>query len=394
MSVEPAGSAGRVHDVVVVGAGPAGSMTALSSASRGASVLLVDRARFPRPKVCGCCVNPRALEALRRAGLGGLVDDLGAIPLDRITIGHKGVQATIRQPLGVVVSRDALDLALIRAAQDRGVSFQPETTAALLPAATATTDQRSLRLVDRDGPRIVAARFVVSATGLVDSLREAETAGRSSSAVHSRIGAGAIAPRVPDGYVPGRIYMACGTDGYVGLVVLEDGRLDVAAALRPAAVRRSGGIGPLVRDILKSSSFPDVPDVADLAWRGTPALSRSAVAIADRRVFRVGDSAGYVEPFTGEGIAWALSGGARLAEILAESPGARPEAVERRWADAYRGEVTRTQGPCRSARWVLRTPWLLGSIARVLAVWPGLAVPFVRSIHQVRRSRPTPIPEG
>ncbi len=59
------------HDVVVVGAGPAGALAARQAALSGLSVLLVDRAEFPRKKVCGCCLHPRGALALRRAGLEG-----------------------------------------------------------------------------------------------------------------------------------------------------------------------------------------------------------------------------------------------------------------------------------------------------------------------------------
>ncbi|HEY7428386.1 MAG TPA: FAD-dependent oxidoreductase, partial [Gemmataceae bacterium] len=60
----------RTWDVVVVGAGPAGAMAAHELARRGCAVLLVDRAAFPRWKVCGCCLNGHALVTLQAAGLG------------------------------------------------------------------------------------------------------------------------------------------------------------------------------------------------------------------------------------------------------------------------------------------------------------------------------------
>ena len=58
------------YDVVVIGAGPAGSVAAYRAATLGASVLLVDKASFPRVKVCGCCINARALAVFDRLGLG------------------------------------------------------------------------------------------------------------------------------------------------------------------------------------------------------------------------------------------------------------------------------------------------------------------------------------
>lgn len=73
-------------DAVVVGAGPAGSVTARELARRGRRVLLVDKATFPRAKVCGCCLNRASLAALDAVGLGDLPARLGAVPLDRVKL--------------------------------------------------------------------------------------------------------------------------------------------------------------------------------------------------------------------------------------------------------------------------------------------------------------------
>jgi flavin-dependent dehydrogenase len=386
-----AGARPAVHDVAVVGAGPAGSIAALELARGGASVLLLDRAAFPRHKVCGGCVNPRALDVLRNAGQGGIVTRLGAVPLTTFTLGCGGRRATIRQPLGVAVSREALDAALVEAAVANGARFEPATTASLLPATTAGI--RELRLLREGMARIVRARFVVSATGLADSLRDGS--GISSQpaerprrlAAGSKLGAGTIAPEVPEGYSPGQVFMACARDGYVGLVVLEDGRLNIAAALRPEAVRREGGIGPLAERVLAEARFPAVPGLGQLPWKGTPQLTRSPAVLAASRVFRVGDAAGYVEPFTGEGIAWALAGGFRLARLLGSSMDADGPSLERAWAEVHRREIARTQLACHAARLALRSPWLTGALVRILDVHPALARPLLASIHQ---ARPTP----
>ena len=61
-------------DVLIAGAGPAGSIAALVLARAGARVTLVDRARFPRDKLCGDTINPGALAILGRLGLGGVTD--------------------------------------------------------------------------------------------------------------------------------------------------------------------------------------------------------------------------------------------------------------------------------------------------------------------------------
>lgn len=359
------------YDCIVVGAGPAGSTVARELARGGARVLLVDRASFPRPKVCGCCVNPRALEILARAGLGDLVERLGALPLTSLMLAAGGPRALIRHPLGAAVSREAFDAALAGAAVEAGAEFPTATSALLRPVDSP--DHRAVRL-DRNGRSWEArARFIVSATGLTDALFPREL--QSPAAPRGKLGAGAIAPEAPAGYEPNRIYMACGVEGYVGLVVLEDGRLDLAAALRPEAVREAGGVGPLAERVVAGAGLPPVPGASGLPWRGTPILTRSPRRLVEGRVYRVGDSAGYVEPFTGEGMAWAIAGGRALGMILLDAlkRGAPAEEAALAWKRAHRREVGRRQMVCRLASRTLRAPWATRTLIRVLSLGPGLA---------------------
>ena len=96
---------GRLWDVLFVGAGPAGAMAARAVARRSASVLLIDKASFPRRKVCGGCLNTVALDVLRAEGLGALPTRLGAQPLAdlRLAIGRRRV--VFRLPPMMALSR-------------------------------------------------------------------------------------------------------------------------------------------------------------------------------------------------------------------------------------------------------------------------------------------------
>ena len=109
-------TADAVWDVAIIGAGPAGSVAACVLARRGLRTLLIDRAQFPRGKVCGGCLNPNALTAFAVAGLGDVPVRLGAVPLRAVQLASGGRLARIAWPGGVSLSRDALDVELIREA--------------------------------------------------------------------------------------------------------------------------------------------------------------------------------------------------------------------------------------------------------------------------------------
>ena len=113
-------------DVIVVGAGPAGSVTARELARRGRRVLLVDKAIFPRMKVCGCCLNSAAIRTLERLGLAHVLE--GAIPLDRVRIAAGARSADVNLPRGMALSREVLDARLVEAAIEAGAEFRPGTT--------------------------------------------------------------------------------------------------------------------------------------------------------------------------------------------------------------------------------------------------------------------------
>src|SRR5690348_11264440 len=111
-------------DVVIVGAGPAGSIAALVLARAGARVRMFDRAAFPRDKLCGDTINPGTLAALRRLGLA-----VGGLPVTGMRVtGVNGLVIEGRYPdglLGRALLRRDLDWQLLNAAVDAGAQFEP-----------------------------------------------------------------------------------------------------------------------------------------------------------------------------------------------------------------------------------------------------------------------------
>jgi len=364
---------GDTWDVVVVGAGPAGSSTAREAARLGRRVLLLDRAHFPRGKVCGCCLNPAGLDVLRRVGLGDLASSLGAVPLTRLRL-HAGSATALLSIGGVAVSRERFDAALIDAAISAGVAFRPGTMARLGPV------EPDGRFVETDAGAVRAA-VVVAADGLSGGLVARAGLDATPPQRGSRIGASVVVEAPGPTYEPGTIYMASGRPGYLGVVRLEDGRLDLACAIDSDAAGGGRGVGAVAESILAEVGWPVPAGLADATWKGTPRLTRRPGLLAAERLFVVGDAAGYVEPFTGEGMAWALAGAVALGPLAAAASQRWEPAYVARWTAAHRRVVRDRQGVCAWLAWALRRPWLMRAATRVLSVWPGLAAPVIHRLH-------------
>lgn len=175
--------------------------------------------------------------------------------------------------------------------------------------------------------------------------------------------------------------MAVDRTGYVGAVRLENGRLGAAAALAPAAVREHG-LARAANRILECRGLPPI-HCLDAKWKGTGALTRQAPRVALERVFTIGDAAGYVEPFTGEGISWALETADGVRDIALEAIREwRPE-LELDWARTYRRRIVQRQRWCRSMAWSLRRPAMMRIAARLVRRSPRIASPLLAHLNAV-----------
>ncbi|QVL54070.1 MAG: FAD-dependent monooxygenase [Cyanobium sp. M30B3] len=385
-------------EAVVVGAGPAGALAALQLARQGVRVLLVEKRTFPRWKVCGCCLNAQAQAVLAAAGAGALIDSQGGVPLRRLQLGHRGQRATLTLPDGRALSRERFDQALVQAAVDAGAHFRESTTARLGPA---DPEARTLTLQRHGSPQILAVRaqVVLVAAGLAHRCLPAGEGGAPVIQSHARIGAGCVlaAPEAP--YPAGSIHMAIARQGYVGLVRREDGQLNLAAAfdrqaLQTPAGPECGGAAAAARAVLSSAGFAIPAGLEQARWQLTAALTRRAPVVAGERFLVLGDAAGYVEPFTGEGMAWALTAGAAAAPVVLAGLAGWSPALERRWQRELQRRVGRRQRLCRGLALVLRQP---GATALAFALsqrLPALAEGLVGQLNHVAiPSRPlTPCP--
>ncbi|MDA1052628.1 MAG: FAD-dependent monooxygenase [Planctomycetota bacterium] len=370
---------GQRWDLVVIGAGPAGSMAAREASLAGARVLLVDRASFPRPKVCGCCINGAAIGVLTDVGLGDLLRHNCAQQLHAVRLASAGRIANIRLSEGVSLSRERFDTALIQAAIDAGAEFLDQTQALI---SNVNADARAVILKRDMTEQSAAAKSIVVAGGLGCRVFAEPSSDERHASPASRVGAGTVLDVAPAEYCGGTIYMACHKHGYVGLVRLEDDRLDIAAALDSDAIKQHGGIAKLAAQILTHAglSIPEAMD--DANWHGTAKLTQHREHVAAERCFFIGDAAGYVEPFTGEGMAWALASGRAVAPIVVDLLQDDGEAdAMQAWTDQHRRLIARRARLCRYVSRMLRYPAVVSVAVRLLAHAPWLARPVVRSLN-------------
>ena len=373
-----AAAAVRRWDVAVVGAGPAGAVLARQVALHGLRVLLIDRQEFPRLKVCGGCLNAASLERLNDLGLGDVVPSLGGIELRRFHLAGWGIRATLDLPGGASLSRAALDAELLRRAIAAGADFLPGFAATL---GEVSEEGRQLVLSSTGRTIFLSAAVVVAADGLAGGLLRRGLGDAPQPRGAPRIGVSAIAAG-GSSILPGAIYMAVGRDGYVGLVRLEDGRLNVAAALDPSGLRDQRP-AELVGHIVAQSGFEPLNGLEDAEWKGTKALRSRPRRVAHERLFGVGDAAGYVEPFTGEGVQCALDSAAFLAPLVTRAAASwQPQLVDE-WQQRHAAESRGSQRLCTVLSGALRHPQAVRLALRLLALYPSLGAPVVQRVSGV-----------
>jgi menaquinone-9 beta-reductase len=357
-------------DAIVIGAGPAGALAARELAGEGAQVLLVEKRRFPRGKVCGGCLNGRALSVLDSAGLGTLVADAGGVPLEGFQLHFRGRRASIDLSVGAALSRDRLDAELVAAAIAMGARFLPETCARTGAVVDGT---RMVKLARGGETREVRTRVLLIACGLGGTGLPPGPGFRVRLTHRSRIGAGCRVANAPSGYGSGTIFMAVARQGYVGLVRMDDGSLNAAAALQPEFVRFHGSPGAAAFEVLAEAGMPTIDELGSARWEGTAPLTRQTRPVAAERLFLIGDAAGYVEPFTGEGMTWALASGQAVAPLALRAIERWDPRLSVEWDAVHRRLVRDRQIICRGAAAVLHRPWLARLGFEVIARLPRAA---------------------
>jgi geranylgeranyl reductase family protein len=337
-------------DVVVVGAGPAGSATAHWCAAAGLDVLLIDKASFPRDKVCGDGLTPRAVAELARMGVDTREDD-GWIRNEGLRVVAGGRSWELAWPdlasypsYGLARSRMSLDHRLAQHAQTSGAKLVERTkvTGPLLDERDGRVVGVTAQPLDARGrpdgeartyraPVVVAADGVSSrfATGLGITRRDDRPIGTAVRTYFRTEGTSRHGDRFMESHLelwdgaPGASNLL---PGYGWIFALGDGTANVGLGSVSSTPARQSAAGHDYRALLETwvrntpSEWGFSEDNRRGPVRGAALpMGFNRAPMAARGALLVGDAAGMVSPFNGEGIAYALQAGRVAADTIARA---------------------------------------------------------------------------
>ncbi|HZQ80170.1 MAG TPA: geranylgeranyl reductase family protein [Acidimicrobiia bacterium] len=363
-------------DLLVVGGGPAGAAAAIRGAAAGLSVVVCDKATFPRDKTCGDGLTASALRLLERLGLEPSVV-AGWQPVAGVALRSPSGRV-VELPLpgdgcfAVVAPRAALDAALLDVAARRGVEVRQG-------AALESLRSGAEAIEAVVGGEAIAARYVVAADGMYSTVRRLSGGGAGGPHLGEWHAFRQYFTGVPDR----RLWILFEPDllpGYAWVFPVAGGRANVGFGLprrpgvsvRPMAAQwRELLQRPALRALLGSAE----PEGQHRAWPIPADIGRAPLSAG--RVLFAGDAAGATDPMTGEGIAQALVTGVLAAEAVA-AEGDDPAAVGRRYGAAVEhhlvadlrfaaalAAVLRSRAGARAAvRAAGLTPWTRRHFAR------------------------------
>ena len=307
-----------MDDIAIAGAGPAGALAATILARAGVRVRLFDRARFPRPKLCGDTLNPGALGVLRRhVDVSALIS--ASDPIDGMLLtGPRGVTVRAaygRGLTGRAITRDALDQWLVTRAIEAGANLEEHVT---VKGASVANNRVAGLMVANGGSARHPARLVIAADGR-----------RSNLAIGRGL---AHQPRRPRRWAIGGYFtgvtggsarlgeMHVRRQHYIGIAPVPGG-LTNACLVVPHAEGDApfGSPGAMLQRHLDADPdlrvrFADARPVDPPVTLGPMAVETTAAG--EPGLLLAGDAAGFIDPMTGDGLHFALKG-AELAAAVA-----------------------------------------------------------------------------
>ncbi len=376
---------GSNWDVIILGAGVAGTSAAILASKHGLKTLLIESKTFPREKVCGGCLNLRSQASIDRLGVLQRVESAGAVRIDSMRLQILKTQAQWQVPTMLSVRRSTLDAILVEQAIACGAHFLDQTLGYLFTETSdSSATSRSVRVQRGEETEVILSKSVLVASGLTRSSIRQSDHWPAQVTSDSRIGVQCLIPESHAAeFSDGRLHMLVGHPGYVGICKTDGGMLDVAAAIDPSSIQSCGGIQQVVQSILTECGRIEIELPEKDQWLATPSLTRCSSRVSDHRAFLIGDAIGYVEPFTGEGMSWAMASAESVMPMIAEIAvhGWRDD-MSTRWNDwAYRQRIHK-QRTCRwiagQIRWPRGAAWVL----RACNWLPPLRASLIRKTSQ------------
>ena len=344
-------------DVLIVGGGPGGSTAAYHLARHGVDVTVVDKASFPREKVCGDGLTPRAVVALERMGID--TSDPRFERNEGLRIYSRKTMLELRWPdlrdfpgYGLTMTRSSFDELLVRTAEKAGATIR-ERTEALAPIRDRDlVSGASVRVLDDDEQLEIRARYVIAADGASSRFAQHVGVQRDGS---KPLGIAARryyrVERHPGPWLEVWMDLWEGDaimPGYGWLFAMADGSINLGAGLLNTFRNFKDVSAQRVFEAF-ALMLPAEWDVNEQtaegrALSGPLPMGGSRTPPAVPGMLLVGDAAGMVNPFNGEGIAYAMENGELAAELIHEAlvrdrPGVAqlyPAILRDRYARYYR----------------------------------------------------------
>jgi flavin-dependent dehydrogenase len=228
-------------------------------------------------------------------------------------------------PFSLAISRYALDAELVRWAIAQGAEYLDQARAV---TSDVEKNHRWLRIHHPDGDQgeaTLRSDVVLCGAGLQERLTKSEfkkiKRANAYRGLSAKVGCWLIAPADSlSEMAPGKLTMLLSQWGYLGIVRVEEGRINLAAAIKCSALKsKEKNLRPqeIVVEILKEAGVRYSSGLEEADWQVCPRIQRNANQVAGNRLLAIGDATGYVEPITGEGMAWAVEGAILAASHLA-----------------------------------------------------------------------------
>jgi geranylgeranyl reductase family protein len=292
-----------MYDVIIVGAGPAGTSSARICATAGLKTALIDKNRFPRPKPCGGAVSEQALSYLDFMLPPDIMEQecFGA----RVYYQDHSIEVTKQYRIAVLVSRDKFDSFLLEKAIDAGAHFFPDEKCT---AMTMRPDSVEVR-TDNSTYR---ARYVIGADGVHSVVAQAVRPRFTQEEV-----AVALVSDAPEDDQHGEENLSGYLEMHFGMAPMGYGWVFPHRGYRSVGIMGIASKAFRYQDVLSEFAHDLGIPLKDVRGHLIP-LGGIKRTIRSGRILLVGDAAGFADPFHGEGISYAILSGKLAAKAVSD----------------------------------------------------------------------------